>query len=93
MNSPDVASYLTFDVSGFDSAVMSSVNSMKPYQTYFHIVPTRTSVVFVSLADSERANIQGLLTVGTVCSSALSLYFPDKVGRRWAMFVGNIILM
>ena len=68
--------------SGFDGTVMSSVNSMSQFQSYFNIqAATATSLVF------------GIYTVGAVCSAFVLMFLPDKYGRRKAMFVGNVILI
>jgi MFS family permease len=37
------------------------------------------------------ADYQGLYTVGQVCAFFLNIYLPDKVGRRWAMFLPNLL--
>jgi hypothetical protein len=86
--------------SGFDATVMSSVNSMKQFQSYFHIVAaTSTSLVFVSvsvvlkLRDISWLTSKGVFTIGAVTSALGAMYIPDKVGRRWGMFFGNAFLM
>jgi len=67
---------------GFDGTVMSSVNSMETFQEYFGLpgpLAGGTSLVF------------GMYTLGGVCAFFPNIYLPDKFGRRWAMFLANII--
>jgi MFS family permease len=34
-----------------------------------------------------------MYTVGQVVAFFPASYLPDKVGRRWSMFCGNVVLM
>ncbi|KZT60194.1 general substrate transporter [Calocera cornea HHB12733] len=70
---------------GMDPTVMSAINSMSQFQNYFGIpssggVP-KTGIVF------------GIYTIGNVCSVFPNAYLPDRIGRRWSMFVGNLVLI
>ncbi|KAJ7095888.1 general substrate transporter [Mycena belliarum] len=69
--------------SGFDGTVMSGVNAMKQYQTYFGMSGSgsKTGIVF------------GIYTVGSFCGTIPASYLPDRFGRRFAMFAGNGLLM
>ncbi|RSH89841.1 hypothetical protein EHS25_001827 [Saitozyma podzolica] len=68
---------------GFDGTVMSSINSMSQYQQYFNLKgkAASTGIIF------------GMYTVGQVVAFFPASYLPDKVGRRWSMFCGNVVLM
>jgi len=68
---------------GFDGTVMGGINSMKQYQTYFGMtgVGSKTSIVF------------GIFTVGSICGTIPAAYLPDRFGRRFSMFFGNIVLL
>jgi len=67
---------------GFDGTVMSSVNSMLQWQTYFSLggAASKTGIIF------------GIYTVGQVVAFFPASYLPDKIGRRRSMFVGNCVL-
>ncbi|BEI95952.1 hypothetical protein CcaverHIS631_0109010 [Cutaneotrichosporon cavernicola] len=69
--------------SGFDGTVMGAINSMIQFQAYFGLegAAKSTGIVF------------GMYTVGQVAAAFLAAYLPDKFGRRWGMFIGNIILV
>lgn len=68
--------------SGFDGTVMGGINSMVQYQQYFGLtgVGKKTSIVF------------GIFTIGSLCGTIPASYFPDKFGRRFSMFFGNLVL-
>lgn len=68
---------------GFDGTVMSSINSMKQYQHYFGL----------KVASSKTGIIFGIYTVGQVLSFFPASYLPDRIGRRYTMMLGNIVLM
>ena len=77
-----VSDRLTDNPSGFDNAVMSSVNSMKQFHTYFGIgAASGTSLVF------------GIYNVGSVLGFFPVVGLTDRLGRRWIMFIGATILM
>ena len=61
---------------------MSSVNSMTQFQSYFGLAGAadKTGIVF------------GVYTIGQVIAFFPASYLPDKLGRRWAMFIGNAVL-
>ncbi|KAI9633105.1 general substrate transporter [Dioszegia hungarica] len=69
--------------SGFDSTIMSSVNSMTQFQDYFGLISasTGTGILF------------GVYTVGSVCSFFPNIILPDLLGRRVCMIIGNSLLM
>lgn len=69
--------------SGFDGTVMSGINAMKQYQQYFGLTQSgsKTSIVF------------GIYTIGSVCATIPAAYFPDKFGRRFSMWFGNLVLL
>lgn len=62
---------------------MSSVNSMTQFQAYFGLsgAAVKTGIVF------------GIYTVGSVCAFFPASVLPDMVGRRWSMFIGNVVLV
>ncbi|KAJ6559213.1 general substrate transporter [Mycena vulgaris] len=67
--------------SGFDGTVMSGVNAMKQYQSYFGLSGSgsKTGIVF---------------GIFTVCAAVFQTpYLPDRFGRRFAMFIGNGLLI
>ncbi|EJU06504.1 general substrate transporter [Dacryopinax primogenitus] len=70
---------------GMDPTVMSAINSMTQFQSYFGIASSagvpKTGIVF------------GIYTIGNVCSVFPNAYLPDRIGRRWSMFVGNLVLI
>jgi MFS family permease len=70
--------------SGFDGTVMSSVNSMPRYLEFFGLPAggnSKTGIVF------------GAYTVGQVLAFLVVSWLPDKLGRRYGMFIGNCVLM
>ncbi|EJD50722.1 general substrate transporter [Auricularia subglabra TFB-10046 SS5] len=69
--------------SGFDGTVMSGINAMKQYQHYFGLrdAGARTGIVF------------GIYTIGNLVGALPASYLPDRVGRRWSMFLGNLTLI
>jgi MFS family permease len=74
----------TLTTTGFDGTVMSSVNSMTQYQTFFGLDSNDTSGTGI---------VFGMNTLGGVVAFFPAAYLPDKVGRRWTMFIGNVILI
>lgn len=56
---------------------------MTQYQKYFGLVAasSKTGIVF------------GMYTIGQVVAFFPASYLPDRIGRRWSMLVGNVILM
>ena len=68
---------------GFDGTVMSAVNSMSQWYNYFGLgqATAGTGVVF------------GMYTVGTVSAFFPLAILPDKIGRRYSMFLGNLCLL
>ncbi|GLB38423.1 putative general substrate transporter [Lyophyllum shimeji] len=68
--------------SGFDGTVMGGINTMAQYQHYFGLqsVGSKTSIVF------------GIFTIGSICGTIPASYLPDKFGRRFSMFFGNLVL-
>ena len=70
--------------SGFDGTVMSSVNSMPLYLRFFGLPAggtEKTGVVF------------GAYTIGQVLAFLIVSWLPDRLGRRYGMFIGNCVLM
>ncbi|KAL0069758.1 hypothetical protein AAF712_003027 [Marasmius tenuissimus] len=69
--------------SGFDGTVMGGINGMWQYQQYFGMtgVGSKTSIVF------------GIYTIGSLCAVFPAAYLPDRFGRRFSMFFGNVILI
>jgi hypothetical protein len=39
------------------------------------------------------SDLQGIYTVGGVCAFFFNMVFPDLLGRRYCMFIGNCLLM
>lgn len=78
---------------------MSSVNSMEQFQEYFGLdgpLVGGTSLVFVRPHDCpiftyNSTDTQGMYTLGGICAFFPNIYLPDKLGRRWAMCLCNII--
>ncbi|KZP00107.1 general substrate transporter [Calocera viscosa TUFC12733] len=70
---------------GLDGTTMSAINSMTQWQQYFGITSSggvpKTGILF------------GMYTIGSVASVIPNAYLPDRIGRRWSMFIGNIILI
>ncbi|KAF8073785.1 general substrate transporter [Lyophyllum atratum] len=68
--------------SGFDGTVMGGINSMLQYQEYFGLtgVGAKTGIVF------------GIFTIGSICGTIPAFYLPDRFGRRFSMFFGNLVL-
>ncbi|KAF8755292.1 General substrate transporter [Rhizoctonia solani] len=68
---------------GFDGAVMSGINAMKQYQSYFGMSESgaQTGIVF------------GIYTIGGLIGSFPAAYLPDRFGRRAPMFFGNLVLI
>ncbi|KAF8583119.1 general substrate transporter [Ramaria rubella] len=68
---------------GFDGTVMSGINAMAQYQSYFHLkaVGKSTGIVF------------GIYTIGSLTGALPAAYLPDKFGRRFAMFCGNLFII
>lgn len=65
---------------------MSSVNSMLQFQSYFKLGTDgkgakKTGIVF------------GIYTVGQVCAFFPAVVLPDRIGRRWTMFLANLLLV
>ncbi|KAF8917115.1 general substrate transporter [Mucidula mucida] len=67
---------------GFDGTVMGGINAMKQFQDYFGLsgAGTKTSIIF------------GIYTMCVLHSNERASYLPDRFGRRFPMFLGNIIL-
>lgn len=86
---------------GFDTTIMSSVNSMTQFQSYFGLVSasTGTGILFVSPAtrrDDEQRSMtdgKGVYTVGGVSAFFFNIWMSDVLGRRVTMFMGNFFLM
>ena len=86
---------------GFDTTIMSSVNSMRQFQDFFGLESATpgTGVVFVSrlwLDETDLAGVngaQGIYTVGGVCAFVPNIILPDLVGRKLSMLWGNTLLM
>ncbi|KAG6918762.1 hypothetical protein DXG01_011953 [Tephrocybe rancida] len=68
--------------SGFDGTVMGGINSMTQYQQYFHMktVGSKTGIIF------------GIYTIGSLSGTIPASYLPDRFGRRFSMFFGNLLL-
>lgn len=68
---------------GFDTTIMSSVNSMTQFQSFFGLASatTGTGIVF------------GIYTVGGVCAFFPNAILPDLIGRRYTMLWGNSLLI
>ncbi|KIY67110.1 general substrate transporter [Cylindrobasidium torrendii FP15055 ss-10] len=68
---------------GFDSTVMGGINGMEQFRSYFGLADgaAKTSIVF------------GIYTIGSLTGTIPASYLPDRFGRRFPMFVGNIILI
>ncbi|KIJ54593.1 hypothetical protein M422DRAFT_24530 [Sphaerobolus stellatus SS14] len=68
---------------GFDGTVMSGINAMAQYQKYFGLMSTgkSTSIVF------------GIYTIGSLTGAIPAAYLPDKFGRRFSMFIGNMFII
>ncbi|KAF8713259.1 General substrate transporter, partial [Rhizoctonia solani] len=68
---------------GLDGAVMSGINAMKQYQSYFGMSESgaQTGIVF------------GIYTIGGLIGSFPAAYLPDRFGRRAPMFFGNLVLI
>ncbi|KAL0578632.1 hypothetical protein V5O48_003375 [Marasmius crinis-equi] len=69
--------------SGFDGTVMGGINGMWQYQQFFGMtgVGSKTSIVF------------GIYTIGSLCGTIPAAYLPDRFGRRFSMFFGNVVLI
>lgn len=81
---------------------MGAVNSMTQFQTYFGLSPigaSKTGLVFgiytvgyVPTCPPARA-LWALLTINRqVVAFFPASTLPDKIGRRWTMFLGNLVL-
>lgn len=55
----------------------------------WHRSCVRTS--FRTLSCAILTKSQGMYTVGQVCAFFANIYLPDKFGRRWAMFIPNLL--
>lgn len=68
---------------GFDTTIMSSVNSMITFQEYFGLesASTGTGILF------------GIYTVGGVTAFFPNIILPDLIGRKYSMAYGNTLLM
>ncbi|KAF5382700.1 hypothetical protein D9615_002928 [Tricholomella constricta] len=62
--------------------VMGGINSMMQYQQYFGLtgVGAKTSIVF------------GIFTIGSICGTIPASFLPDRFGRRFSMFFGNLAI-
>jgi hypothetical protein len=82
---------------GFDTTIMSSVNSMITFQSYFGLegASVGTGILFVSLNFVRKfcLTIQGIYTVGGVTAFLPNIILPDLIGRRYSMAYGNTLLM
>ncbi|KZW03364.1 general substrate transporter [Exidia glandulosa HHB12029] len=69
--------------SGFDGTVMSGINAMTQYQHYFGLAEAgpKTGIVF------------GIYTIGNLVGAFPASYLPDRIGRRYTMFFGNLVLV
>ncbi|THV05304.1 general substrate transporter [Dendrothele bispora CBS 962.96] len=68
--------------SGFDGTVMSGINAMKQYQSYFGLTGKGASTRCVMMT-------LFMMISGTIPAS----YLPDKFGRRFSMFFANLVLI
>lgn len=81
---------------GFDTTIMSSVNSMRTFQNFFGLESATkgTGIVFVSNElVLQLLTVQGIYTVGGVCAFFPNIILPDLIGRRYSMAYGNTLLM
>ncbi|KAJ7109711.1 general substrate transporter [Mycena crocata] len=72
--------------SGFDGTVMSGINAMHQYQSYFGMSGSgsKTGIVF---------GIFTVCAITTLTGTIPASYLPDRFGRRFAMFTGNALLI
>lgn len=80
---------------GFDGTVMGGINSMLQFQRFFGLekAASSTGIIFVSTPVPSVTNHQGMYTVGQVCSAFFTIWLPDKLGRRYGMLIGNLLLV
>ncbi|BEJ16575.1 hypothetical protein CspHIS471_0511800 [Cutaneotrichosporon sp. HIS471] len=78
-----VACTVSGDV-GFDGTIISSVNSMKQFQQYFGLGEGGAS---------GQGLVFGIYTVGSVVGFFPGIVIPDRFGRRWAQFIGDIMII
>ncbi|EMD40334.1 hypothetical protein CERSUDRAFT_130089 [Gelatoporia subvermispora B] len=68
--------------SGFDSSMMNGLQAVPAWEAFFH---------------NPRSTILGLLSalysLGSVCSLPLVPFVTDRMGRRWAIGFGSIIMI
>ncbi|KAI0784889.1 hexose transporter [Abortiporus biennis] len=68
--------------SGFDSSMMNGLQAVETWQEFF---------------GHPKSTILGLLSalysLGSICSLPFVPYVTDRLGRRWAIIVGSIIMM
>ena len=70
-------------MSGYDGSLMSSMNAMKPYHTYFHI----------GMEGSSTGIVFAIYTVGNIVGALVAAPASDRLGRRFGMFIGSFFII
>ena len=68
----------------FDGTLMSSIISMIPFLTYFHLP---------AIASASTGIVLGIGQVGGVVAFFPAAWLPDKLGRKASMIIGNLLVM
>lgn len=75
--------FLNSCINGYDGSVMSGINAMTYYQSYFHVEKT----------GQESGIVFSVYTIGNIVGSFFCGPFTDWWGRRWGMFIGASIII
>jgi len=71
--------FLNSTMSGFDSSLMGSINTLPNYTRYYNLPNTGTASTGIIFA---------IFQIGQMCA-ALFVWVADWLGRRWLIFIGT----
>ena len=70
-------------MNGYDGSLMSSINAMDYYHSYFH----------VGMEGATTGLVFAIYTVGQILGSMFAAPIADRLGRRAGMFTGSIFIL
>ena len=70
-------------MNGFDGSLMSSINALQPYHEYFK----------VGMQGGGTGIVFAIYSAGNLCSAPFAATAADRLGRRFGMFIGSILIV